>query len=291
MQCLHRDVVGHHKVVEANILTDDPHDLSGQGRGGIIQRVIDQMRGHPHRQIPQAAEGRKIDRLQINPAGIDTGQIVVAVERGAAMTGHMFHHRQHAPGQQCIGHGAANLGHLPRRLAIAAVAQEGMGFGRCHIDQRRAVAIDSDAVQFMGDDPVHEIERSTCLIPGACSKVHRRHPIAPLRGTHALHAAALLVDGDHRVMARRLSYLLTKRANLVGAVDVARKKNEAKGPHVPEERLFLDAEPMARGVEDRGPEGAHQRITTGIQSAFSATRAEQKRRASAISSKPMARRR
>lgn len=92
-------------------------------------------------------------------------------------------------------------------------------------------------------------------------------------------------------MARRISQLVAQRADLVGRVDVAGEKDKAEGPHIAEERHFFARQGQPVRIQDRRPEGTHQRVTTGMQSAFSATSAEQKRRASAMSSNPMARRR
>mgnify|MGYP000751858979 CR=1 FL=1 len=94
---------------------------------------------------------------------------------------------------------------------------------------------------------------------------------------------------DQRIMAGRLAEIVTQRADLIGSVDVAGKQDEPKGFHVAKQRFFLGAQTQTFGIQYRGT--IVHRVVTGMQSAFSATRAEQNRRASAISSNPMARRR
>ena len=109
---------------------------------------------------------------------------------------------------------------------------------------------------------------------GTRDHIQRRRPFPPERRAHALHAPALLVNRDDRITPNSLAHLTAERIGLIRRVDVARKEDEAKGVRIAKKRLFLFAQPQPVRINDRGPVG-HQRVTTGMQSALAATRAEQ----------------
>jgi len=202
------------------------------------------------------------------------GQVMVAVQRGAAMARHMFDHRQDAAVQMPLRHRAAQPGHGFRVRAVTAVAQKGMGFVARQIQHRGAIAVDAYRAQLMRDQPGAQIHRTLGPSASACHVIERGEPVARQRRAQALHPAAFLIDGDHTIAAHRFAHLCAQRANLIGTVDIAGKQDEAKRIGLAKQGLFIGAEPQPLGIEDGGAE-AH-RVVTGMQSARSATRTEQK---------------
>ena len=69
------------------------------------------MGGHPQRQVGERPERGKVGRLEGRAVGLDDRQRAVAVGGGAAVTGDVLEHRQHAAGR---------AGLRPPRAAIAA---------------------------------------------------------------------------------------------------------------------------------------------------------------------------
>ncbi len=115
-------------------------------------------------------------------------------------------------------------------------------------------------------------------------------PFTPLRLSQALNAATFLIDRDGCVPANRIAHLIAQRTDLIRRLDISREQDETKRIGLSEKQFFVVAQPSPFGVENCGSKSA-QRVTTGIHSAFSATKAEQKRLASFRSANPMARRR
>ena len=92
------------------------------GAAGSIG-AVDDMRGHAHRQVIERLERREIMCAQLLQRRIDDRQFEMRVGKGAAVAGHMLHHRQHAARHQALGGSAAKDRH---RFGI-----------RCHRRARR----------------------------------------------------------------------------------------------------------------------------------------------------------
>ena len=229
-------------------------------------------------------------RVQRGARRINLRQVKMTIHRGAPMSGHMFDHGQDAPRQHAICRRTAQSRHGIGRRAVTTVAQESVGLRPSDIDHRRAIAVDAHAVQLVRDQSKAQIH-CLCRVGACClHEVQRCRPVAPMRCAQTLHPPAFLIHGDNSLVARRLAQFITQRADLIRRVDIARKENEPKGLYGAKQRLFLRRQPKPRRVQYRRPV-SHQRVTTGMQSVFSATSAEQKRRASAMSENPCARRR
>ena len=120
--------------------------------------------------------------------------------------------------------------------------------------------------------------------------LQRRPELLRERRPQTLHAPAFLVDEHRRVETRRRAQRVAQCPDLIRALDVAGEQDESERAHFPEERLLVRRQLKPRAAKDGRAEAAH-RVTTGMQSTFSATKAAQKRRASDRSTKPSARRR
>ena len=164
-----------------------------------------------------------------------------------------------------------------------------MGLFHDQIDHRCAVAVDGECLKFVGYVPVTQIHCALGVIPGCANEIQRRRPVCPGGTAQALHAPAFLIDGNGGLAANGLAQFAAQAIDLIGRVDVAGKKDEPERVRLAKERRFIPGQAQPVRVEDRGTK-CH-RVTTGIQSAPSATSAEQKRRASLRSLNPRARRR
>ena len=105
--------------------------------------------------------------------------------------------------------------------------------------------------------------------------------------THPLHASAFLVNQNRGLTANRLAQLRGQRAHLIRAFDMAGKEDEPERNGYAKERLFFIRQSRAGAIQNSCAE--IHRVTTGMHSARSATKAEQNRRASERSSNPAAR--
>ena len=165
-----------------------------------------------------------------------------------------------------------------------------MGLRPRHIEHGRAIAIDPQRQKLGGDQAIAQFHGARGIGTGLHHLVERRQELGGQRRAQALHPASLLVGEDRGVPADGGAQLGCQRPELLGALDVAGEEDEAKGVGLGEEAFLLGAQRQAERGEDGGSETGH-RVVTGMQSAFSATKAAQKRRASARSAKPAARRR
>ncbi len=113
---------------------------------------------------------------------------------------------------------------------------------------------------------------------------HWRHCGRP----QPLHPPAFLVDQDRRVAAHRIAQASRQAPHLVGGFEVAGEQDETPGLNLGKKGAFVGMQARAKTAE-YGRRG--HRVTTGMQACRSASRAEQKRRASLMSANPTARRR
>ena len=150
---LHRDVIGHDEARKAYLLTYDLHHCPRDRRRPVVNRLIDKMRRHPHRQIVERPKRRKIP-LEIIPRNCHARQIKMAIGPRPPMAGDMFEHRVNTPGKQSIGHRPPKPCHCSGLLAIAPVAQKRMRSLFGHIDKRRTIGIHPTGSQLLGNNPI-----------------------------------------------------------------------------------------------------------------------------------------
>jgi hypothetical protein len=177
------------------------------------------------------------------------------------VAGDVLDDRQHAAGQQALGGGAPQGGHLFGRIAIGAIADDLVTLGIGHVQHRHAVDIDADGPQVVSDQAraqAGDLTRHQRIVGhqfaiGAAGRI-----LFPMGGSKAGDAAALLVDQDRGVgAADRVAQRLGQGQGLLGRVDIALEQDEAPRLHVPEEVFFLARQSQAGAAEDRGGGAAH----------------------------------
>ena len=149
----------------------------------------------------------------------------MGVGGGAAVTGNVLEHRQHAALLQPGRDGAGDGGDLVGRGAIGAVADHGVGALDRDIGQRQAVDGNAEVDQIGGDQARRQprgfkAKRRLDVIERA---EHRAGRIGrPVRRTEALHPAALLVDQHDGIeIACAPAQFFNQSSDLCGIVDVA----------------------------------------------------------------------
>ena len=98
-----------------------------------------------------------------------------------------------------------------------------------------------------------------------------------------------VVDEDRRLAAHAVAQRGGEGADLFGRFEIAREEDEAERIDISKEAAFGAGQAQPFGRKDRRSEPPAHRVVTGMQSAFSATKAAQNRRASEMSPKPSAR--
>ena len=165
-----------------------------------------------------------------------------------------------------------------------------MCLGKGNVEHRRAVAVDPAAFQLMRNQSKTQIKAARSVFACKLGLLQWRQPLAPERRAQALHTPALLVNGNGRLAPHSVPHLVTEPRNLCLGPDIARKEDEPERVHIAKKRPLLPRKLMPVRIKDARAKTAHL-LTTGIQSARSATSAAQKRRESDRSAKPIARRR
>ena len=203
-KCLHRGVVADQQPVEADLAAHDLAHHLGRGRRwrGRIDRGVDDMRRHRHRQVGERLERREIVAAQLLERRVDLRQLVMRIGEGAAVAGNVLHHRQHAAGHQPFRRGAAHRGDRLGILAVGARADHVAGALDRHVEHRQAIDVDAEAQEVEGVQPRHQPGGAQAgLAVGAVERAERgaRRVVRRDRRTQALHPAAFLVDEDRRV--------------------------------------------------------------------------------------------
>ena len=168
-----------------------------------------------------------------------------------------------------------------------------MGLGPGHIGHRGAIGINAHSAQFGGNhrgaglhQPRRDFDRH-----GAGDGIKGRVPFAPMGRAQPLDAAALLIDQNWRLAAHGIAQRAGQAAQLVRVLDIAGKDDKAERISAAEKGALTVQKLRSGAAEDRCPAANAHRCGTGMQIAALATKAVQKRRASASSSNPWARRR
>ena len=165
-----------------------------------------------------------------------------------------------------------------------------MGFGFGNIDYWRAIAVDSDVAHFMRDDAAARVHSTLGVLASCSDKFQGGQPFTPRLTAQSQDTPTFLVDCDWAFPTYSIALVITKRTHLIRCIYITGEKDETKRVHIPKQRHFICCQPKAIPIRDGRAKAVH-RVTTGIQSAFLAKSAEQKRRASLRSEKPIARRR
>ena len=218
----HRDIVRDQDAVEADFAADHAvdHDPRQRRRRRIVDRGVDDMRGHRPGHVGQRAERREIC---LSPASarlvIDPRQRLVAVDARAAVPRDMLDDRQYAAGQQTRRRRrgrarATRAGSVPQ--ARSPMTGSAPGAGRSSTGAASTVmpsSARSSAIS-RADEP-RRFERDRV---GQRRDFRRGRIGAPFRRAQARDPAALLVDQHRRVRPPdRLAQLIDQGADLIAA--------------------------------------------------------------------------
>ena len=204
-------------------------------------------------ELPERFE---IMALQLDQLGIDRGQLEMRIGKGAAVAGDVLHHRQHAAGQQPLGGRPPERGHDIGLLAIGARADHVAGALDRHIEHRQAVGRDAVSRQVKGMQASKQPSRAfACVVIVAPKRAERGagRIVGRKRRPQALHAPALLIDEDRRILpSDAIAHLGDQIADLLRFADIARKQDEAPRAFAAIEADFLAAERSSLAPEDHG---------------------------------------
>ena len=124
-----------------------------------------------------------------------------------------------------------------------------------HVEDGQAIDVDADREKIMRDEARAEAGQ----LPPDERIVGVEPPIGapggifwPVRRAHPLHAPALLVDQDGRLIAAdRVAQSFAERLHLAGIVDVALEEDEPPGLRIAEERDLIRGESVTRTADDK----------------------------------------
>ena len=128
----------------------------------------------------------------------------MAVGRGAAVTGQMLEHRQHAALAEPVGNRAGDRRNLVGALAIGAIPDHRIGAGDRHIGERQAIHVDPERREVAGDQAraqARRLQRRSGVAVLDPPIVRAGRIARPMRRAEALHAAAFLIDQNGRIGA------------------------------------------------------------------------------------------
>ena len=259
-QSLHRKVIGEQQPVEADRPADHLADDSRRDRRRplAVEGGVDDVRGHRGGQVGVHREGDEVRCLQLRAQGVDDGQREMGVGSRPAVAGDVLHDRQHAGVQHALGGGAAQCRDGRRVARVGTIADDVVRpLGR-HVEDRQAVDVDADGEQVFAHEPGDEPDRLGPLLQVVDRGVARGGGVAaPVRQPEPLHAAALLVDEDHRlVAAERRANVARQRVDLLPGVDVAAEENDAERVGVLQEGTLVRRKRRAEAAADEGSHAA-----------------------------------
>ena len=251
------------------------------------------MRGHRHRQVGERPERREVRRQRRARPPSPRGSVEVAVERRPPLPRHVLHHRQHAAGQQPLGHRRGRSPPpRPGRRRSSGCASTGVGRraapGRA---PARSSTSMPDRAQLARDQPVAQVHRPRPQ-PRPGSRAHSSSAGAHSRQAGARSRATRppswsISTGASRPTLSRSSPV--SRRELLRALDVAGEEDEAPGRR-PRRRSAAPPAPSAGPPQPKmTARGAIYCSVTGMQATPRARSASHICRVSSASAKPATR--
>jgi hypothetical protein len=159
------------------------------------------MRSHRHRRVAQLTERSEIALSELGAARRYDRQLVVAVSARAAMARDMLDHRNNATLEQTFHHGPGECRDALGRLGVSPRSYHGMGLRICDVDHRSAIDCHADLPQVVRHEARGELGRDQRALAADFRRETRRSRISrPVRRTHPLHSAALLIYEHRRIV-------------------------------------------------------------------------------------------
>src|SRR5271170_476573 len=154
LERLHRHVVAQDEAVEPDLAAHDlrDHDRRRRRRMTLVNRRIEDVRAHRHRQVIQRRKGRKIAFEGIT-RGVDNGQLVMAVGARPAMPRHVLDNGRDAAREKPLGDRSTHRGDALWLRREGPAADGGVGFRPGDIEYRRTIDGDPNFGQIESDKP------------------------------------------------------------------------------------------------------------------------------------------
>ena len=229
------------------------HDRRRRRRTPGIDRRVEEMRAHRHRQVPQRRKWREIV-FEIAARSVDDRQLVMAIHARPAMPRHVLDDGRDPARKKPFGDRPAH-----RRDAFGPRRERPRADGRMHaligdIEHRRAVDGDSDFDEIMSDEASDQTRRGLGLGRLQARFYRGRSRVrTPMRRRHALDPAALLIDQHRRVSAANaFPERPRQRTHLIPVGDVALEEDQAPRVFATQEGAFLVTEREAGAAADEG---------------------------------------
>ena len=215
-----------------------------------VQIAEADMCGHTPRQIGVAAERFKLLRLRC----VEFGQCEMRIDIGAAMAGHVLHHRLHPRLPQPLGKRTPQAGHNGGIAAERTIADHRIGPGHREVEHRGADHIEA---QFGAEQPDRR--------PGELGGAQTRLPVPRLqranfgrrregregRRAQPGDAAAFLIDHQHCLTRQNAAQIGEQFCHLRGSLHVAPEQYHARGRMCAQQSLGFSVENGA-GNSDNG---------------------------------------
>ena len=216
-----------------------------------VNRRIEDMRAHGHRQVLERREGRKI-AFEVVARDIDDGKLVMAIGPRAAMPWHVLHNRRDAARKESFGDRPTHRGDALRPRGESPAANGGVRSGLGDIEHGRTVHRDPDFGEIESNMASHKPRRR--LGAGGLKPRldrSRRGVCAPMWRRHALDPAALLIDQNRSIGATdTFPERARQGAQLIAIGDIALKKDQTPRVFPANERSFLGIEHEVRAAAD-----------------------------------------
>ena len=257
-QRLHREIVGHQQAVETDMAADNlaDHGLRQRARRIRVDRRVNDMRAHRHRQVGVGLERREVYGFEFGASRVDHWQFEMAVGARPAMAGYVFHHRRDAARHQPFRRRASDPRDARGIAAIGAIADDRMRTVGRRVEHRHAIHVDPRFAQIMCDQPRAEPgePRRLRLVRAGLFETRSAWIGAPVRAREPLHAPALLIDQHRRVSPQRVADFGGQPRDLLARVDVAAKQDHAPWRSLAKKSALVGLESEVFQAAD---EGAH----------------------------------
>ena len=229
------------------------HDRRRRRRTTRINRRVEEMRAHRHRQVFERGKRREIV-LEVAARSVDDGQFVMAVDARPAMPGHVLDDRRDPARKQSLGDRPAH-----RRDPFGPRREGPRADRRMHalardIEHRRTVDRDSDFDEIMSDEASDQTRRRLGFGRLKTRLDRSRGRVrTPMRRRHALDPAALLINQHRRVgAADAFPERPRQLTHLIAVADVALEENQAPRVFPTQEGPFLIVQREAGAAADEG---------------------------------------